>query len=96
MWPIHWAVGPLRLWQVGEGHAVVSQYSVDGIGEGGHDLTEKGGAVQLGRGRRESDVGDLGHSVDSEEHEELALGQAQLADIDMDVADHGFGEALAL
>ena len=83
-------------WQVGEGHAVVGQHGVDGIGEGGHDLAEKGGTVQLGCGRQESDVGELGHPVDGEEHEELTLGQAQLADVDMDVADGGFGEALTL
>jgi hypothetical protein len=28
-------------------------------------------------------------SVDGQEHEELALGQAQLADVDVDVADRG-------
>ena len=89
--------GPIAvLRQVGEGHAVVGQHGMDGIREGGHDVAEKGGTVQFGRGRQESHVGELGHPVDGEEHEEFALGQAQLADIDMDVADRGFGEALSL
>ena len=41
-------------------------------------------------------MGELGHPVDRQEHEELALGQAQLADVDVHVADLGLGEALAL
>ena len=69
---------------------------MDSIGEGGHDLAEKGGAVQLGRRIQKGDVGELGDPVDGEEHEELAVGQAQFADVDMDVADGGLGEALAL
>jgi hypothetical protein len=32
----------------------------------------------------------------AKEHEELALGQAQLADVDVDVADPGLGETSAL
>lgn len=39
---------------------------------------------------------ELGHSIDGQEHEEFALGEAQLADVDVDVADGGFGEALSL
>jgi hypothetical protein len=84
------------LWQIGEGHAVVGQHSMDGIGEGGHDLVEEGGAVHLGRGIQKGDVGELRDPVDGEEHEELSLGQAQFADVDMDVADGDLGEALAL
>jgi hypothetical protein len=34
--------------------------------------------------------------VDGQEHEELAFGQAQLADVDVHVADRGRGEGLAL
>ncbi len=43
-----------------------------------------------------SNVGELGHAVDGEGHDELALGQAQLAAVDVDVADRGVGEAAAL
>jgi hypothetical protein len=35
-------------------------------------------------------------TADCQEHEELALGQAQLADVDVDVANPGLGKALAL
>jgi hypothetical protein len=41
-------------------------------------------------------VDDLGHPIDGQEQEELAFGEAQLADVDVDVADRGLGEALAL
>ena len=41
-------------------------------------------------------MGELRHLVDGQEHEKFALGQAKVADVDMDVADGGFGEALAL
>jgi hypothetical protein len=41
-------------------------------------------------------VGELGHPVDGQEHEQLAVRQAQLADGEVDVADRGLGEALAL
>jgi hypothetical protein len=41
-------------------------------------------------------VGELCHPVDGQEHEELSFGQAQLAAVDVDVADRGLGETLAL
>jgi hypothetical protein len=82
--------------QVGEGHAVVGQHRVDRVGERGHDLAQEGGAVQLGVGVVEGDVGELGHPVDRQEHEEPAFAEAQLADVDVDVADRGLGEASAL
>lgn len=88
-----WSVAVLR--QVGESHAIVGEHGVYGIGEGGHDFTEKGGAVLLGGGIQESDMGELRDPVDGKEHEELALGQAQLADVDVNIADCGLGEALA-
>jgi hypothetical protein len=93
-------VAPCRpvsvLWQVGEGHAVVGQDSVDGVREHLDHLAQEGSAVQLGVGVEEGDVDELGHAVDRQEHEELARGQAQLADIDVDVADRSLGKALAL
>jgi hypothetical protein len=82
--------------QVGEGHAVVGQHRVQAVGEGGHDLAQEGGAVRLGVGVVEGDVGELRDAVDGQEHEEPALGQAQLAGVDVDVADPGLGEASAL
>ena len=81
--------------QVGEGHAVVGQHGVDRVGERLDHLAQECGAVGLGGGIEEGDVDELGHPVDGEEHEELALGQAQLADVDVDMADGGLGEALS-
>jgi hypothetical protein len=66
------------------------------VGEGLDHLAKKGGAVQLGVGIEEGEVGELRDPVDGQEHEELALGQPQLADVHVDVADGGFGEAFAL
>jgi hypothetical protein len=82
--------------QVGGRHAGVGQHGVQLVGEHLHDLAQEGGAVGLRMGIEEGDVGELGHPVDREEHEQPALGQAQLADVEVDVADPGFGEALAL
>ena len=44
----------------------------------------------------ELDVGELRDPVDGEEHVELALGEAQLADVDVDVADRRLGELAPL
>jgi hypothetical protein len=82
--------------QVGEGHAVVGEHGVDRVGERRDDLPQEGGAVHLGVGVEESDVDELRDPVDGQEHEQLALGQAQLADVDVDVADRRLGEAAAL
>jgi hypothetical protein len=60
------------------------------------DLAAGRRRVQLGVGMQERDVGELEHSVDGQEHEELAVGEAQLIDVDVDLGDRGFGEALAL
>src|SRR3954468_17877600 len=38
----------------------------------------------------------FGYPIDGEKHEQLALRQAQLADVDVHVTDPGFGKALAL
>ncbi len=66
------------------------------VGEGGHDLAQEGGAVQLGVRVVEGDVDELRDAVDGQEHEQLALRKAQLAGVDVDVADPGLGETLAL
>ena len=84
------------LGQVGEGHPVVGQDRVQPVGEGGHDLAQESGAVQFGVGVEEGDVGELRDPVDGQEHKKLALSQPELADVDVDVADPGFGEPLAL
>ena len=79
-----------------ERDAVVGQHGVDAVREGLDDLAQESGAVQLGVGVEEGDVGELGHPVDGQEHKQLAFGQAQLAGVDVDVADLGLGEAAPL
>jgi hypothetical protein len=100
MWPAkqscHLGRATAVLGQVSEGHAVVGQDSVDPVGERLHDLTQERGAVELGVGIQEGHVGELRHPIDGQEHEQLAVSQAQLAHIDVDIADGGLGEALSL
>lgn len=84
------------LGQVGEGHAVVGQHVVDRVGERLDDRAQERGAVRLGVGVEEGDVGELRHAVDGQEHAELALGEAEFANVDADVADRGLGAAPAL
>jgi len=61
--------------EVGEGHAVIGEHGVDRIREGRHDVTEERGTFHLAGTVVEGEDGKLGHSVDGEEHDELALGQ---------------------
>jgi hypothetical protein len=92
----HGRMTPTVLRQVGERHAVVGEHGVDLVGEDLDHLAEEGGAVQLGVGVEKRDVGELGDPADGEEHEELALGEPQFADVDVDIADRGRGEAATL
>jgi len=62
----------------------------------GHDLAQEGGPVHLGGGLEEGDVDELRDAVDRQGHEQLARGQAELAEVDVDVADRGLREVLAL
>src|SRR4051794_9905519 len=69
---------------------------VEFVGKDLDYLAQEGGAIGLGVGIEEGEVGELGHPVDRQEQEDLALRQAQLADVDVHVTDPGLGEALAL
>jgi hypothetical protein len=84
------------LGQVGEGHPVVGQHGVDPVGEDLDHLAQEGSTVDLGVGVEEADVDELRDAVDRQEREELAPGQAQLADVDAHVTDLGLGKAPAL
>jgi hypothetical protein len=84
------------LGQVGKRHAVVGQDRVQLVGKDLDHLAQEGGAVGFSVGVQEGDVGELGYPIDGEKHEQLALRQAQLADVDVHVTDPGFGKALAL
>ena len=56
----------------------------------------KAAPVAISAAASKLDVGELGDAIDGEEHVDLALCGAQLAAVDMDVADPGRGEALTL
>ena len=90
-------LGPIAvLGQVGEGHAVVGEHGVDLVGEDLDHVPEEGGAFHLAGAVVELDVGELRDPVDGQEHDELAVGVAQLAAVDVDVADLVGLEPLAL
>ncbi len=57
-----------------------------------HHAAQEVGSVHLPGVVAELDVGELRHAIDGEEHVQLALGKAQLADVDVDIADCGVGE----
>ena len=75
------------LGQVGKGHAVVSQYGVDLVGKGFDHAAQKVCTVHLAHVIPELDISELGHPVDGQKHIELALGQAQLGNVDVHIAD---------
>ena len=80
------------LWQIGENHAVGGEHGMNGIGEGLNNATQEVDAVHLSCVVAKLDLGELGSAVDRKEHVELALGQAQITDIDMHVANLGEDE----
>src|SRR3954453_14393725 len=97
MGPIQLAVGPSRyLGQVSERPAVVGQHGVDRIREDDDHLPQEGGSIHLGGGVEEGDVGELAHAINGQEQVELTFAQAQLAVVNVDLADLGLGKALAL
>ena len=84
------------LWEIGEGHAVVSEHGVDFVGEDFNDVRQEGRAIHLAGVLVEFDIGELRDAVDRQEHVELAFGEPQLANIDVDVADRCVCEPSAL
>jgi hypothetical protein len=84
------------LGQIGEGHAVVGEHGVDLVGEDLHHVPQEGRARHLAGFVVELDVGELRNPVDRQEHDQLAVGVAQLAAVDVDVADLVGVEPLAL
>jgi hypothetical protein len=61
-------------------------------GKSRHDMAQQCIAFRLSGTLVELDDGEFGHPVNGKEHDELALGQPQLAAVDMNEADLGFGE----
>ena len=94
--PYQVAVGPLWHWGRSANAMPLLVRTVDRIGEYGDHLPQEGRPIHLGGRAVEGDVGELAHPVDGQEDVELAFRQAQLAVIDVDVADMGFGKAPAL
>ena len=82
------AIGPRVAW-LGEPvlDAVVGQHGVDLVGEGLDHAPEEGRTCHLARLVVELDVGELRGPVDRQEHDQLAVGVAHLAAVDVDVAD---------
>jgi hypothetical protein len=76
--------------------AIVGQHGVDPVGECRDHATHEGGTHGHLGGGVQLDVGELAHAIDGEEQVQLALGRAQLARVDVDVADLRLGEALPL
>jgi hypothetical protein len=52
-------MAPAVLWQIGEGHAVVSEHGVDLVGEDLDHLAEEGGAVEDVIERQEGAAAEL-------------------------------------
>src|SRR6476646_10202105 len=73
---------------VGEGSAIVGQQGVDPIWERLDYASQESGSGGHVGGWVELDAA-LGDAIDGQEEEDLALGRAQLAGIDVDVTDLG-------
>src|SRR4051795_8478090 len=78
---------------VGEGSAIVGQQGVDPIWERLDYASQESGSGGHVGGWVELDVGELGDAIDGQEEEDLALGRAQLAGIDVDVAGERCAQA---
>ena len=82
-------------WQVSEGNTVVGQHRVDLVGKASMTCAEKPRRSSC-RPFVELDEGEFRDAIDGEEHVDLAIGMAQLAAVDVDVADCRLCEAAAL
>lgn len=81
---------------LGKRHPVVGQPRVDPVRERRNDLPQEGRTVERGRPVKEGDMGELRDAVIRREHVQLALRLAQLAAVDVHVADRRVVEAFAL
>jgi len=69
---------------------------VDPVGEGCHDIPQESRPGHLASLVVELDIGELRDPISRQEHDQLILGVAQLAAVDVDVADLVSLEPLAL
>lgn len=79
--------------QVGEGHAVVREHSVNGVRKGADNAAQELGAVHLPGIVAELDVGELRDAIYREEHIEFSATETEFADINVDVSDLGLRES---
>ena len=82
--------------QVGEGDAVVGEDRVDLVREGLDRVCKEACGVHLAGFAVKLDEEEVRDAIDGEEHVDPAIGMAQLAAVDVDVADRRLGEATAL
>ena len=75
--------------QVSKSHAVVGVNGVNPVRESLDDATQEVCDVHITHVIPEFNIGELGNPVNGQEHVELALGQAQLGNLDMHVTDFG-------
>jgi len=82
--------------RVGKLDAIVGQHDPYLVGKGLDDAAQESRGNHGVRLLVELDIGELRDAIDGKEHVDLAFGQTQLADVDMDVTDGGLGEAATL
>jgi hypothetical protein len=75
------------LGQVSKSHAVVRQNSVNLVGESIDRAAQEVSSVHLAKVMPKLDIGKFGDPVNGQEHVELALGKAQLGNVDMHLAN---------
>ena len=74
---------------VGELDAVVSEHSVDCVGDGSHEITQELGGGHLASLPMQLRIGGLRGPVDGHEKVKLAFGRAHLSDVDVEITDRG-------
>ena len=82
--------------QVGERDSVVREDRMDLVGESFNGVPQESGGVHLPGFLVELNEGELRNAIDGEEHVELAIRVAELAAVDVDIADRGIGKPAAL
>ena len=77
------------LGQVCKGHAVVSENGMDLVGKGVNHAAQELCTIHLAHVISKLHIGELGHPVNGQKHIELALGQTQLGNVNVHIANFG-------
>ena len=77
------------LGQVCKSHAVVGENGVNLVGEGFDHAAQEVRAIHLSHVIPKLDIGELGNPINSQEHVEFALSQAQLGNVNVHITDFG-------